>query len=103
MVGPAGWAHEFAVVDFDGEGRKDFVFAEMAPSPTHRVAAFLQQPGGDFELQVLSKKGSHNIVVGDLGNDCDLDIAGANWDKPPVEIFESKHCDGSGLVCPYAP
>jgi hypothetical protein len=100
VVGPAGWAHEFAVVDFDGQGRMDFVFAEMSPSPTRRVGAFLQQPDGSFLLEVLATTGSHNIVVGDIGGDCDLDIAGSNWEAPPVEIFESKRCDESGRRCP---
>ncbi len=36
---------------------------------------------------MLATSGSHNIVVGDIGNDCDLDIAGSNWEAPPVEIF----------------
>ncbi len=100
VVGPAGWAHEFAVVDFDGQGKMDFVFAEMAPSPTRRVGAFLQQGDGSFVLEVLATSGSHNIVVGDIGGDCDLDIAGSNWEAPPVEIFESQRCDGAGLHCP---
>jgi hypothetical protein len=100
IVGAAGWAHEFAVVDFDGRGRMDFVFAEMSPSPTRRVGAFLQQADGTFTLEVLATTGSHNIVVGDIGGDCDLDIAGSNWEAPPVEIFESRRCDAAHRTCP---
>ncbi len=98
-VGPAGFAHEFAVVDFDGQGRPDIVFAEMSPSPTKRVGAYLQQPDRTWEYYPIATTGSHNIVVGDLGNDCDYDILGANWEAPPVQIWENKLCDGSGRTC----
>ncbi len=78
----------------------DFVFAEMSPSPTRRVGAFLQQPDETFELEVLATTGSHNIVVGDIDGDCDLDIAGSNWEAPPVEIFESQRCNLPARSCP---
>jgi hypothetical protein len=100
VVAPAGWVHEFAVADFDGAGRVDIAFAEMSPGPTRRVGVFLQDGQGEFTLELLAESGSHNIVVGDLGSDCDLDIVGANWEAPPVQIWENQRCDGSGWICP---
>jgi len=38
---------------------------------------------------VVSTNGSHNIRVADVGNDGDLDIVGANWQGPPVELWEN--------------
>ncbi|HEV8247194.1 MAG TPA: VCBS repeat-containing protein, partial [Polyangiaceae bacterium] len=99
-IGPAGFAHEFVVVDFDGNGRPDIVFAEMSPSPTMRVGAYLQQDSGEWVYFPIATTGSHNIVVGDLGNDCDFDVLGANWEAPPVQIWENHLCDGSGRSCP---
>jgi hypothetical protein len=98
-IAPAGFVHEFVVADFDGAGRPDLAFAEMAPGPTRRVGIFLQTGPGVWALDLLADTGSHNIVVGDLGSDCDLDIVGANWEAPPVSIFENRRCDAGGVSC----
>jgi hypothetical protein len=88
-VGGVSYVHDFAVVDIDQKGRPDIVFAEMNPSPTRRVGAFLNHGQDDWSLDVIATTGSHNIVLADLGNDCDLDIVGSNWEAPPVEIWEN--------------
>ncbi len=98
-IAPAGFVHEFVVADFDGAGRPDLAFAEMSPGPTRRVGIFLQTGPGVWALDLIADTGSHNIVVGDLGSDCDLDIVGANWEAPPVSIFENSRCDASGASC----
>ncbi|HVJ20332.1 MAG TPA: VCBS repeat-containing protein, partial [Polyangiaceae bacterium] len=98
-VGTVNYVHDFAVVDIDGKGRPDIVFAEMSPSPTARVGVFLNHGADQWALDVLATTGSHNIVTGDLGNDCDLDIAGANWNVPPVEIWENL-ASPPGTSCP---
>ena len=83
--------HTFKAVDLDNDGDLDVVFAEMAQSPTKRVGFF--RNGGDgraWTLQVVGTGGSHNLRVGDIGRDGDIDIVGANWQGPPVEMWENK-------------
>jgi hypothetical protein len=99
VIGQVGYVHQFYVADIDQKGRPDIVFAEMSPSPTLRVGAFLNLGAEQWDLKVIATSGSHNIVVGDLGNDCDLDIAGANWESPPVDIWENELCDGDARTC----
>ncbi|HVJ15789.1 MAG TPA: VCBS repeat-containing protein, partial [Polyangiaceae bacterium] len=70
VVAPAGFVHEFVVADFDGAGRPDIAFAEMSPGPSRRVGIFLQTAPGEWSLNLIAEDGSHNIVAGDLGNDC---------------------------------
>ncbi len=90
------YAHEFHVVDMDNDGLLDIVYAEMHQSSTKRVA--ILRNGGNalsWTEQVLSTSGSHNIRVGDFGNDGDIDIIGANWNNAngrgaPIMMWESR-------------
>ena len=82
--------HTFKLADMDGDGQLDIVFAEMQQSTRKRVGFFRNGgSGASWTLQVLSEAGSHNIRVGDLGADGDLDIVGANWQGAPVELWEN--------------
>ncbi|MGB4942625.1 MAG: VCBS repeat-containing protein [Candidatus Moraniibacteriota bacterium] len=73
--------HLFFVVDVNKDGTPDIVFAEMHQSGTRRVGVYYNEGfGSAWSLQNLSTEGSHNIAVGDIGNDGDIDIIGANWD-----------------------
>ncbi len=99
VIGQAGYVHQFVVADIDRQGRLDVVFAECAPSPTSRVGMFLNRGDEQWDVDVIAETGSHNILVGDLGNDCDLDIAGVDWDGPPVEIWENALCDDAEQRC----
>jgi FG-GAP-like repeat len=85
------YVHTFETADVDGDGRLDVVFAEMAQSSQKRVGFFRNLGGGlGWTLQVLSTEGSHNIRVADIGADGDLDVVGANWQGPPVELWENR-------------
>ena len=97
-VGAVNYIHDFAVADIDQKGHPDIVFAEMSPSNTRRVGAFLNQGNDVWALDVIATTGSHNIVVADFGNDCDLDIVGSNWEAPPVELWENQ-ASPPGSVC----
>ncbi len=80
-IGGVSYVHDFAVVDIDKKGRPDIVFAEMNPSPTRRVGAFLNHGQDDWSLDVIATTGSHNIVLADLGNDCDPRYRGGRTGK----------------------
>ena len=56
------------------------------------VLLYLNVSGGEkWTRQVLSTKGSHDIVLTDIGGDGDLDIVGANHggDYQNVELWEN--------------
>jgi hypothetical protein len=90
------YVHTFQVVDISGDGLLDIVFAEMAQSSRRRVGFFRGNGfGTSWTLQVLATTGSHNIRVGDLGNDSDLDIVGCNWQGPPVTAWVNQSDPGS--------
>ena len=75
--------HLVHLVDFDNDGDLDIAFAEMHQSPTDRVGVYLNEGiGTSWTLHLIATTGSHNIAVGDIENDGDIDIVGANWDGP---------------------
>jgi hypothetical protein len=91
IASPVDYVHTFKTGDMDGDGKLDIVFAEMAQSTGRRVGFFRNGGlGASWTLQVLSTHGSHNIRVADLGADGDLDVFGANWQGPPVEVWENR-------------
>jgi hypothetical protein len=82
--------HSLQLADLDRDGRRDVVFAEMAQSQRKRVGYFRNEGGGArWTLHVVATTGSHNLQVADLGRDGDLDLLGANWQAPPVELWEN--------------
>lgn len=90
--------HRHHLVDMDRDGDLDIVFAEMHQSPTERVGIFFNQGGGaSFALQTLSTQGSHNIAVGDIERDGDIDILGSNWntDAPDGGGLRLWRCDAT--------
>lgn len=90
IADPVDYVHTFKLADIDGDGSLDIAFAEMAQSAQKRVGFFRNGgAGASWTLQVLSTDGSHNVRVADIGDDGDLDIVGANWQGPPVELFEN--------------
>jgi hypothetical protein len=78
---PVGFVHRFHLADLDRDGYRDVIFAEQHDSPDRRVGVFhnADTRGGAWQLQVISTTGSHNMVVGDVGSDGDLDLFGVNW------------------------
>ena len=72
--------HRFFLIDVNKDGTEDLVFAEMHQAPGKRVGVYYNNGlGASWTLNTLSTQGSHNIAVGDIGNDGDIDIIGANW------------------------
>jgi hypothetical protein len=72
--------HSLHLVDMDGNGALDIVTAERAESEQKRVAVYYNSASGNvWTEQILGIDGSHNLAVGDLEPDGDMDILGANW------------------------
>jgi hypothetical protein len=72
--------HRIHLVDTDQNGELDVVFAEMHQSQTDRVGVYHNQGSGQaWALEIIATTASHNIAVGDVEGDGDLDILGANW------------------------
>jgi hypothetical protein len=72
--------HALGVADMDLDGKPDVVVAEMHQGDDpDEVRVYLNQGGGlTWQREVLSTKGSHDIVLADIGADGDMDIVGAN-------------------------
>jgi len=72
--------HSLAVGDFDGDGDIDIAIAEMhqGKDPDEVAVHLNLGKGKTWRKQVISTQGSHDIVVGDISGDGDLDIVGAN-------------------------
>ncbi len=72
--------HRFHMVDVNLDGERDIVFGEMHQSDFKRLGVLYNDGlGSSWTLQVLGTGGAHNIAVGDIGSDGDLDILTANW------------------------
>jgi hypothetical protein len=85
--------HSLGLGDFDLDGDTDVAIAEMHQGDDpDEVSLFLNSDrGANWRQQVLSEDGSHDIAIGDLGADGDLDIVGSNHsgDFQPVELWEN--------------
>ena len=85
--------HSLGVGDFDRDGRVDVAIAEMHQgADPDEVCVYLNRKGGRaWQKQLLSTRGSHDIVVADIGGDGDLDIVGANHGGPfyPLELWRN--------------
>jgi hypothetical protein len=72
--------HRHHLVDINNDGDLDIVFAEMYQSGTDRVGIYNNDGNASsWTLQILATHASHNLAIGDVGNDGDIDILGANW------------------------
>ncbi len=91
-----GMFHTLKTADMDGDGDQDVVTAEMHQSSDPDEVSVYRNGGGgvSWSKLVVATTGSHNARVGDIGNDGDIDIVGANWnnDAPggaPIEYWEN--------------
>jgi hypothetical protein len=91
------YLHTFKAGDMDGDGDLDLVTAEMHQSSDPDEVSVYRNDGGalSWTQVVVATTGSHNLRIGDIGSDGDLDIFGANWnDSAPnsavVEMWENR-------------
>ncbi len=85
--------HALGVGDLNNDEEPDIVTAEMHQgADPDEVIVYLNVSGGErWHREVLSTRGSHDIVLIDIGGDGDLDIVGANHsgDYQAVLLWEN--------------
>ena len=90
ILSPVGAVHRIRIADFNKDGTLDVAFAEMSQSPQHRIGMLYNNGGGaSWDLQVFATTGGHNIAIGDIGSDGDVDILNADWRSGALEIWRN--------------
>jgi hypothetical protein len=79
--GTVSYLHTFKAADMDRDGDLDLVTAEMHQSSgPDEVSVYRNNGGGRaWTQQIVARSGSHNLRIGDIDRDGDIDIMGANW------------------------
>jgi hypothetical protein len=94
--------HSLQLADFDGDGRRDILVAQMHQGEDpDRVAVFLNGEGANpWTRQTVDEHGSHNVQAADLDADGDIDFFGANWsgDDSDVRLWRNQSCDADFLA-----
>jgi len=89
IIMPAvSYVHRVRIADFNNDGSLDVAFAEMDQSKTNRIGViYNKDAGSSWTLEILGVSAGHNIAVGDIDNDGDVDILNANWRGGNVEVW----------------
>lgn len=86
--------HSLKLADMNADGLLDIVTAEMhqGQDPDEVLIYHNDDHGRSWRKQVITDKGTHLLMVGDVGNDGDTDIMGANWsgEFQPIELWENQ-------------
>jgi type 1 glutamine amidotransferase len=94
------YVHRIRIADFDKDGNLDVAFAEMDQSKTNRIGVVYNDgTGSSWTVQILGTTAGHNIAVGDIDNDGDVDILNANWRHSNLELWRNDLSAGKPM--PY--
>jgi type 1 glutamine amidotransferase len=100
IVPSVSYVHRVRIADFNNDGALDVAFAEMDQSNTNRIGIVYNDGTGlSWTLQILATNAGHNIAIGDIDNDGDVDILNANWRNGNLELWRNDL--SSGRVMPY--
>jgi hypothetical protein len=84
--------HSVRIADFNGDGMNDFVTAEMQQGKDpDKVIVYYRQHYNQWEKEVISINGSHNLCLLDVDSDGDMDIFGANWQENIVKVWKNEN------------
>ena len=90
ILSGVSYVHRVRIADFDHDGNLDVAFAEMDQSKTNRIGVVYNDGVGmSWTVQILGTTAGHNIAVGDIDNDRDIDILNANWRNGNLEIWRN--------------
>lgn len=80
--------HSMGVADFDSDGKKDIIIAEMQQGvDPDEVTIFFNQGRNRWEKEVISTGGSHSMRLFDFDGDGDTDAFGANHADHVVKMW----------------
>jgi FG-GAP-like repeat len=90
------WTHNLRIVDMDGNGTRDIVAAEEDQSDNRRLGIFTNDGSGTFRYDLIAAGvGGHNVEVGDVDGDGDLDVVNSphGWygDDNPLVVYLNAH------------
>lgn len=72
--------HSLQLADMDRNSWLDIVTAEQQQAEQKRVVIYYNGGlGTTWQESILANTGSHNLAIGDIEPDGDMDILGANW------------------------
>ncbi len=72
-------AHSLQIADLDNDQDLDVVTAEMHTSPQKRIIVYVNENEMQWTRHIVATSGSHNMRVGDVGKDGDVDLIGKNF------------------------
>jgi hypothetical protein len=91
VIDSLDFCHTLQVADMDLDGHVDIVAGEMEKSTDPHLLVFYLNMKGDgmeWEKKMISRLGTYSAIVGDIGQDGDMDIvSNRNFNKPPLEIW----------------